>query len=129
MVGWHHSLSGHEFGQTPGDGEGQGSLASCSPWGHKEPDTTERLNNEQGHTLLADGSVWLFVSLDQREEERAFWGRGRHTAERELTFSEEDPNGACQLPSPGLILVERLLALSEFLPFHVFPGFSGQGSC
>ena len=44
-VGWHHSLSRHEFEQTPGDGEGQGSLASYSPWGHKEPDTTERLNN------------------------------------------------------------------------------------
>ena len=90
MVGWHHSLSGHEFGQTPGDGEGQGSLASCSPWGRKEPDTTERLNNAQGNTLLADGSVWLFVSLDQREEQRGFWGRGRHTAKSELTFSEED---------------------------------------
>ena len=43
MVGWHHN--GHEFEQTPGDGEGQGSLACCSPWGHKELDTTERQNN------------------------------------------------------------------------------------
>ena len=38
MVGWHHRLSGHEFEQTPGDGEGQGSLERCSPWGHKELD-------------------------------------------------------------------------------------------
>ena len=45
MVGWHHRLSCHEFGQTPGDGEGQGRLACCSPWGHKESDMTERLNN------------------------------------------------------------------------------------
>ena len=36
MVGWHHRLSGHEFEQTPGDGEGQGSLACCNPCGHKE---------------------------------------------------------------------------------------------
>ena len=36
MVGWHHRLNEHEFGQTPGDGEGQGSLVCCSPWGHKE---------------------------------------------------------------------------------------------
>ena len=36
MVRWHHRLNGHEFEQTPGDGEGQGSLACCSPWGHKE---------------------------------------------------------------------------------------------
>ena len=38
-------LNGHEFEQTPGDGEGQGSQACCSPWGHKELDTTERLNS------------------------------------------------------------------------------------
>ena len=36
MVGWHHRLNEHEFEQTLGDGKGQGSLACCSPWGHKE---------------------------------------------------------------------------------------------
>ena len=46
-VGWHHQLSGHEFGQALGDGDGQGSLACCSPWGCKELDTTERLNNNK----------------------------------------------------------------------------------
>ena len=40
MVGWHHQLNGYESEQTPGDGEGQGSLVSCSPWGHKELDMT-----------------------------------------------------------------------------------------
>ena len=35
MVGWHHQLNGHVFEQAPGDGEGQGSLVSCSPWGHR----------------------------------------------------------------------------------------------
>ena len=45
MVGWHPQLNGHEFEQTLGDGEGQGSLVCCSPWGREEPDTTERLNN------------------------------------------------------------------------------------
>ena len=45
MVGWHHRLAGHEFEQTQGVGEGQGSLACCSPWGHKESDMTEKLNN------------------------------------------------------------------------------------
>ena len=44
MVGWHHQLYGHEFEQALGDGERQGSLACCSPQGHKELDTTERLN-------------------------------------------------------------------------------------
>ena len=42
MVGWHHRLNGHEFEQAPGVGDEQGSLASCSPWGHKESDTTEQ---------------------------------------------------------------------------------------
>ena len=41
MVGWHHRLIGHEFEQAPGVGDGQGSLARCSPWGPKESDTTE----------------------------------------------------------------------------------------
>ena len=45
MVGWHHQLNGHEFEQTPGDAEGQGSLACCSPSGHEESDITEQLNN------------------------------------------------------------------------------------
>ena len=44
-AGWHHRLNGREFEQVLGDGEGQGSLACCSPWGRKELDTTERLNN------------------------------------------------------------------------------------
>ena len=44
MAGRHHQLNGHEFEQAAGDGEGQGSLACCSPWGRKELDTTEQLN-------------------------------------------------------------------------------------
>ena len=40
VVGWHHRLNGHEFVQTLGDGEGQGSLVCCSSWGHKESDMT-----------------------------------------------------------------------------------------
>ena len=44
MVEWHHQLDGHEFEQAPGVDDGQGSLACCSPWGHKESDMTERLN-------------------------------------------------------------------------------------
>ena len=41
MIGWHHQLDGHEFEQAPGVGDGQGGLACCSPWGHKELDLTE----------------------------------------------------------------------------------------
>ena len=44
MVGWHQRIDGHESEQASGVGDGQGSLACCSPWGRKESDMTERLN-------------------------------------------------------------------------------------
>ena len=63
MVGWHHRLDGHEFEQAPGVGDGQGSLACFSPWGRKEPDTTEQLtelnrviNREEQWTTMVWGS-------------------------------------------------------------------------
>ena len=56
MVGWHHQLNGHEFEQALGDGEGQGNLACCSPWGCKELEMPERLNNNKS-------VVWAVVSL------------------------------------------------------------------
>ena len=43
-VEWHYQLDGHEFEQVVGNGEGQGSLVCCSPWGHKDSDIIERLN-------------------------------------------------------------------------------------
>ena len=44
MAGWHHQLDGQGFGETPGVGDGQGGLACCDSWSHKESDMTERLN-------------------------------------------------------------------------------------
>ena len=44
MFGWPHQLDGHEFEQPTGVGDGQVSLLCCSPWGHKESDTTDQLN-------------------------------------------------------------------------------------
>ena len=52
MVGWHRRLDGHEFEQTPGVGDGQGGLAFCSPWGCRESDTTEQLNNNNQTQVL-----------------------------------------------------------------------------
>ena len=54
MVGWHHRVNGHEFEQTPGDSKGQGILARCSPWGHRELNTTKRLNNNNPYLLFAN---------------------------------------------------------------------------
>ena len=60
MVGWHHRLSGHEFGRTPGVGDGQAGLACCGSWGRKELDTAEQLNWTGGFLtaspLLSSGS-------------------------------------------------------------------------
>ena len=47
MVGWHHQLDGHEFERALGVGDGQGSLECCSPWGCKESDTTQQVNNNK----------------------------------------------------------------------------------
>ena len=62
MVGWHHQLNGHEFEQTLGDGEGQGGLACCSPWGRKESDTTEQLNSKSDlHRFPPEGACLASV--------------------------------------------------------------------
>ena len=57
MVGWHHRFNGHEFEQTQGDSEGQGSLACCSPWGHKESDTTEKLTTAIKRNMLIHAAL------------------------------------------------------------------------
>ena len=63
MVGWHHRLDRHEFEQTPGVGEGQGSLVCCSPRGHKESDTTEWLNWTESSSQLRLWDSILFSRL------------------------------------------------------------------
>ena len=60
MVAWHHWHDAHEFEQALGVGDGQGSLVCCSPWGHKELDTIERLNWTDSHGLRERG--WQNVS-------------------------------------------------------------------
>ena len=77
MVGWHHWLNGHEFEQTQGDSEGQGSLTCCSLWGYKESDTTERLNKTgcgEKRTLL---HCWWECKLVQLLWETLRWFLGK----------------------------------------------------
>ena len=59
MVGRHHQLNGHESEQTPGDGEGQESLACCNPWDCKELDTTQLLNNNNNEIIYCIYSIAL----------------------------------------------------------------------
>ena len=64
MAGWHHQLDGHEFEWTLGVGDGQGGLACCDSWGHKESDTTERLNwTEPLIYWQIRGYKWEFLSI------------------------------------------------------------------
>ena len=59
---WHHRLDGHEFEQVSGAGDGQGGLACCSPWGHKQSNTTERLNSNKNDYYLE----FIAASLSKR---------------------------------------------------------------
>ena len=71
MVRWHHCLNGYEFEQIPGDGEGQESLVYCSPWGHKESDMTEWLNNSSNIICRIDNP--LQYSCLENSMERGAW--------------------------------------------------------
>ena len=76
MFGWHHQLNGRESEQAPGNGEGQQSLVHCSPWGHKESDTTEQLNNQiltvrkAGKFYLAQTQLLCSSKLPKREQRK-----------------------------------------------------------
>ena len=85
MIGWPHRCDGHEFEQAPGVGDGQGGLACCSPWGHKESDTTEGLHLHIGSSKKQESSrktstyalltmpklltVWITTSLENSERD------------------------------------------------------------
>ena len=62
MVGWHHLPDRHEFEQALGVDDGQGRLGRCSPWGHKESDTTEQMNNNITIALI-NHSIYHFIIL------------------------------------------------------------------
>ena len=64
MAGWHHWFNGHEFEETPGDGDGQGGLECCSPWGHKELDMTEQPNNNSKNHRLSRMHILFRCTLN-----------------------------------------------------------------
>ena len=63
IAGWHHCLDGHEFGWTPGVGDGQGILVCCNSWGRKELDTTEWLNCTESLKISELGFIQRFENL------------------------------------------------------------------
>ena len=67
IVGWHHRLNGYESEQTPGDQEGQASLACCSSWGLKESDTTQQLNNVSFIAFLMTKTIHIYFLTTVKE--------------------------------------------------------------
>ena len=108
MVGRHYQLNGHEFEKTPGNGEGQGGLACCSPWGHKESDMTGQLNktDEKQRNTSMVLPMWLsgnVSALQCRTQGLDPWVRKIPLEEGVATHSSilawripwtEDPGGA-----------------------------------
>ena len=88
IAGWHHQCNGHELGPTSGDGERQGGLVCCSPWGRKDSDTTGWLNIKQ--EFLPWGFIWSrgqTSSFDQWTDEPSHSGYKRtHRVRKQLSF-------------------------------------------
>ena len=101
MVGWHHWLNGHEFEQALGVGARQGSLVCCSPWGHKESDTTERLNwNELNWTEQCVLLLLLLLSCFSHTQLCATPEMAAHQAPPSLGFSRQEHWNGLPFPSP-----------------------------
>ena len=115
MVGWHHWLDGHEFEQTPGVGDGQGSLVCCSPWGRKELDMTEWLNWTEIvlHICLLNciSSVWFFEIL---------WTVA-HQAPLSMRFSRQEYWSGLPFSSAGYLPDSRTETSS-----FIFPALTGR---
>ena len=81
MVGWHHCLNGHELEQALGDGEGQGSLVCCSPWGHRgrhdlvtEQQERRFCSGKAEHVYSVDSLTFLDIHcLGHETEHVSFW--------------------------------------------------------
>ena len=97
-VGWHHELSGHEFEQTLGDGEGQGSLVCCSLWGRKELDTTEQLNSKNNirGTTDCNHPPWVGKTVTSCMSYLTTGGPGKESRTNKLP-----PKGSVQEKSKG----------------------------
>ena len=119
MIRWHHWLDGHEFEQAPGVGGGQGSLAGCSPWGHKELDTTEQLNwlTDWTHTLssqLSSSFINIYLGWLSGKEFSAYAG---DTGDRGLISGSGRSSGGGNGNPP---LEEEILAWR--IPWSEDPG-------
>ena len=123
MVGWHHWFNEHEFEETPGDSERQGSLAFCSPWGHKKSDTTEWLNwtEQKVNRLYIHALFMLFLNqvksswqMSKERYKRAEQRRAYHTDSKTCSEMTNCSHKLVHTPKPFHIphgLPESLLPL------------------
>ena len=129
MVRQHHRLNEHEFEQTPGDSEGQGSLQCCSPWGHKESDTTEQQQND---LMLLFGCniiklIFLEYSIQQHTNTQYFHVYSEHLPKEAIflairsistnlkTFSSQE---VCSLTIRSTFLLQRAIWKIPVLLFN-----------
>ena len=86
MVGWHHRLDGRESQWTPGVGDGQGGLACCDSWGHKESDTTERLiwSDLTVNTLINTNIYKNFLNQQKKKHKSILLTKGCYVFEIKL---------------------------------------------
>ena len=123
MVGWHHQLDEHESEQAAGVGDGQGSLACCGPWGHKELDTAEQLNNNNKHISTVQFDSFNISSVAQL----CLILCDPRTAALQASLSITNSQSLLKLmsiesvmPANHLILCRRLLLPSIFPSIRVF---------
>ena len=141
-VEWHHQRNTHEFEQTPRDNEGQGSLAGCSPWGHKESDRTWQLSNNNPFAQLQATDLGKCIShthAQSRSRVQLFmtpWTVA-HRAPLSMGVSRQEywsrlpcpPPG--DFPDPGIKSVSHVL-LSECLlnkPLNLLNGIESENGC
>ena len=118
MVGWHHWLNWHEVEQTPGVGDGQGSLACCSPWGYKESDTTEWLNWTDEKSLLVGkypdaGKDWGQEN-GATEDEMIGWYHQLNGHEFEQTPGDNEGQKSLECCSPWDQVTKSWTRLSDW---------------
>ena len=104
MAGWYHWLDGHESEWTPGAGDGQGGLACCDSWGHKESDTTEQLNWMKIYNIWYDWCAWLLscIRFFCDSMDRGSPGSSVHRFSRQEYWSRLLFPPLGDLPHPGI---------------------------
>ena len=118
MVEWHHLLNGHEFGQALGDGDGQRSLACCSPWGHKELDMTERLHSHFSLSCIGEGNgTPLQCSCLENPRDGGAWWATVHGAAQSWTRLRGFTKSGCSSMAV-LFLLFFLSVMSDLLQPH-----------